>query len=69
MVSWNVRGLNEKEKILRIRSLLRDWKAYVVCLQETKLEFISREVIHNLWGCHHADWTYLGREGHQVGYC
>jgi endonuclease/exonuclease/phosphatase family metal-dependent hydrolase len=42
-------GLIEEEKRLRIRSLLRDWKVDIVCLQETKLEFISSEVIHSLW--------------------
>jgi len=49
-VTWNVRGLNEKEKRLRIRSFIRDWKAKIVCLLETKFEYISREVIHSLWG-------------------
>jgi hypothetical protein len=28
IVSWNVRGLNENEKRLRIRGFLRDWKVY-----------------------------------------
>jgi endonuclease/exonuclease/phosphatase family metal-dependent hydrolase len=47
-VSLNVRGLNEKAKRLRIRSLLRDWKADIVALQEINLEYISREVLHSL---------------------
>lgn len=34
----------------RIRGLLKDWKADIVCLLETKLEYISRDVIHTLWG-------------------
>jgi hypothetical protein len=32
IVSWNVRGLNDEEKRLRIRGLLRDLKANIVCL-------------------------------------
>ncbi len=48
IVSWNVRGLNEKEKSLMIRGLLRDWKADIVCLQDTKMEYIYREVIRSL---------------------
>jgi len=48
IVSWNVRGLNEKEKRLRIRGLFADWKAYIVCLQETKIEYISRAVLQRL---------------------
>jgi len=53
-VSWNVRGLNEKEKSLMIRGLLRDWKADIVCLQDTKMEYIYREVICSLWGSQHV---------------
>jgi exonuclease III len=55
IVSWNVRGLNERNKRMRIRGLLRDWEVDIVCLQETKLEYISREVIKSLWGCQHVD--------------
>ena len=49
-VSWNVRGLNEHDKRLQVRNLIRKWKADIVCLQETKLELINRGVIFSLWG-------------------
>jgi exonuclease III len=52
---WNVSGLNDKDKSLRIRRLLRDWRADIVCLSETKLEYISREEIFYLWGCQPVD--------------
>ena len=45
LLSWNVRGLNEVEKKLQICNLLRSWKADIVCLQETKLEWITRGVV------------------------
>jgi hypothetical protein len=45
---WNVRGLNAIEKRLEIRGLLRDWKADIVCLVETKMAVISREVVRSL---------------------
>jgi exonuclease III len=67
ILSWDVSGLNERDKRLRIRSLLRDWKANIVCLQETKLEFISSVVMHNLWGCQHVDWCYVGSRGALLG--
>jgi exonuclease III len=57
------------EKRLRIRGLLREWKADVICLQEMKLEVISREVIQSLWGGQHVDWCYLVLEGLRVEYC
>ena len=67
IIMWNVRGLNVVDKRLRIRGLLREWKADVVCLQETKLEVISREVIRSLWGGQHVDWCYLGSSGASGG--
>jgi len=50
-----------------IRGLLRDWKASIVCLQETKMEVITREVVRSLWGCHLVDWSYLGTRGASRG--
>jgi hypothetical protein len=46
-----------------IIGLLREWKANIVCLQETKMEVITREVVSSLWGCNHVDWSYLGSRG------
>jgi len=53
--SWNVRGMNELEKRMKIRGLLREWKEDIVCLQETKMQVISREVVHSVWRCVHVD--------------
>jgi hypothetical protein len=50
-----VRGLNAEEKRLRIRGLMSDWKADIVCLEETKMEVITKEVVRSLWGCHFVD--------------
>jgi exonuclease III len=51
IVSWNVRELNEKDKRLRIRGLLKDWNVDILCLLEMKLEYIYGEVIRSLWDC------------------
>jgi exonuclease III len=32
IISWNVRGLNKREKCLTVSNLLRDWKVDIVCL-------------------------------------
>jgi exonuclease III len=63
IVSWNVRGMNEIEKRWKIRRLLREWKADIVCLQETKLEVISREVIRSVWGVYMLIGCIWGRGG------
>jgi hypothetical protein len=55
LLSWNVRGLNEGDKCLRVRNLLREWKVDIVCIQETKLEVMSCSIVRRLWGCHHMD--------------
>jgi exonuclease III len=67
IISWNVRGMNELEKRTKIRGLLREWKADIVCLQETKLELITREMVYSVWGCAYVDWLYLGSRGASGG--
>jgi exonuclease III len=67
LVSWNVRGLNEGSKRLTVRNLLRQWKADLVCLQETKLQSMSRSLIRSLWGGHHVDWLFVGSNGASGG--
>jgi exonuclease III len=56
MKSWNVKGLNEGNKRLRVRDLLKEWKVDIIYFQETKLEVMSCSVVRSLWGCHHVDW-------------
>ena len=59
IISWNVRGLNNPEKHLVVKNLLRDWKCDVVCLLETKLGAMDRSVVGSLWICPHLDWVAL----------
>jgi hypothetical protein len=63
IISWNVRGLNKRKKQLRVSNLLRDWKADIVCLQETKLKGMSRNIVCSLWGRSHVDWCCLDSNG------
>ncbi|KAL4618313.1 hypothetical protein ACB092_06G001100 [Castanea dentata] len=67
LLSWNVRGLNVKEKRLQIRNLLHSWKADIVCLQETKLKWITRGIVQSIWSCPYIDWLYLGSDGASGG--
>jgi exonuclease III len=41
IISWNVRGLNERDKQMRINNLLKLWTMDIVCFQEMKMESIS----------------------------
>ena len=67
IISWNVKGLNEKEKRLKVRNFLRTWRADIVCLQETKFEWVTRGLVRSLWSCPYIDWLYLGSEGASSG--
>jgi exonuclease III len=66
ILSWNVRGLNLVEKRMKIKSLLREWKVDV-CLQETKVQNVTRELVQSLWGCVQVDWCSLGSQGASRG--
>jgi exonuclease III len=48
ILTWNVRGLNESRKRLKIRNLLSKWKVDIACLQETKLELFSNQLVQSL---------------------
>ena len=63
ILSWNVRGLNCPDKRLMVRNLLCQWRVDIVCLQETKLEYISRKDVFSLWGCRYVDWCYVAAYG------
>jgi endonuclease/exonuclease/phosphatase family metal-dependent hydrolase len=60
ILSWNVRGFNENDKRMRTKGLIKNWKADITCLKETKLKFVTREVVRSLWGCLHMDLSFLG---------
>ena len=59
ILSWNVRGLNDCQKRLIVKNLLREWKCDVICLQETELSSIDRQMVGNLWSCPFVDWVAL----------
>lgn len=49
ILSWNVRGLNKKDKRTMVNSLIHKWKADVYCFQETKLEGEVAEIVKQIW--------------------
>ena len=67
ILSWNMRGLNEGFKRLRVRRLLSQWKVDIVCLRETKLEMISTSLVQSLWRCPYAEWCYVASIGASGG--
>ena len=59
MILWNVRGLNDPRKRLVVKNLLREWKCDVVCLQETKIASMDRQLVCSLWSCPYVEWAVL----------
>ena len=49
LVSWNVRGPNSGDKRRFVKSLISNWKADIVCLQESKLEGEIHDIIKDIW--------------------
>lgn len=50
ILSWNIRGLNSPARQQVVRNLVRDLNCTVVCLQETKLDFIDQANFNRLLG-------------------
>jgi hypothetical protein len=67
ILSWNVRGLNDRDKRLRISNLLRLWKVDIVCFQETKLVSILNCLVQSMWGCPYVDWYHVDSRGASGG--
>ena len=69
IVTWNVRGLNNRDKRLRLKNMIKDWRADIFCLQETKLELITAQIVRSLWRCQFVDWMFLGSMGASGEFC
>lgn len=63
IVSWNVKGLNCSRKRKLVRNMIQNWKADVVCLQETKLKGNILEIIKEVWGNKGAEHVPLEASG------
>ncbi|MCI69160.1 cytochrome P450, partial [Trifolium medium] len=50
IVSWNIRRLGGSEKRQEVRQLVGQQKPFLVCIQESKLQFCDAFVCASLWG-------------------
>ncbi len=48
--SWNVRGLNDPSKRSLVKSTLSKFSRSIVCLQETKVETVTRSFLRSFAG-------------------
>lgn len=63
IITWNVRGLNDPNKRKVIKLAVRKWKAHVLCLQETKMNSLSGDIVKSLWGSRWVEWEIMEANG------
>ena len=59
LLSQKVRGLNNPQKRVACKNLLKEWKCDIVCFQESKLFSLNSSFVRNLWGIQFLDWVAL----------
>ncbi|XP_070020674.1 uncharacterized protein [Nicotiana sylvestris] len=67
VLNWNIRGLNDKNKRSIVGSLVREWRADIVCLQQTKMEDIPASMLYQIWGNRWVEWAELKASGTRGG--
>ena len=63
LLSWNVRGANDKDKRKIIKSFIKSQMVDVVCLQETKIKEMTIGLMRSLGVGRHLDWSAVNSRG------
>ena len=67
VLSWNIREANDSEKRKVIKALIKGQKVDVVCLQETKMQEMSKMIVRSLGVGRCLDWKVLNSRGASSG--
>ena len=67
ILSWNVRGANAPDKRKVIKNFLRSYRADLVCLQETKVQEMTIDLVRSLGVVRQLNWKELNAEGSAGG--
>lgn len=59
IISWNVRGLCNREKCCSINQGFINARPDLICLQDTKLRVISNLIVKDIWGSSSSLWLAL----------
>ena len=63
ILSWNVRGVDDRNKMKVIKALIRSQRVDLVCLQETKIQDMSRGIVHSLGVGRFLGWGTMSARG------
>ena len=67
ILSWNVKGINDKDKRKVVKAFLRLQRADLVCLQETKCKLMSNLVVRSLGFGRFVNWGSVHSRGQAGG--
>ena len=67
ILSWNVRGANHCDKRKVIKALIKKNKVDLVCLQETKIQEMTRGIIRSIGVGRFLDWGTVDSRGSAGG--
>ena len=59
IVSWKLRGVNDREKRKLIKDVIKTQKTDLVCLQETKLQEMTSAIVRSLGVGRCLEWGAL----------
>lgn len=67
ILSWNIRGIGNEKKQLKIKKFVKNQCPDVVFLQETKAQLIDKPMIKSLWSSKDIGWSSLDSIGKAGG--
>lgn len=59
ILSWNVQGLNQRARRDALRGIVMTAKAYMVCIQENKLNVIDQSLVNVMFGPQYTTFSFL----------
>lgn len=63
ILSWNVRGLGKKEKLGKLKQLIKQRKMDVLLILETKQKTRTKNFIYSIWGDSECDYAEVDANG------
>lgn len=67
LLSWNVKGLGGFDKRKEVRSLVKDKRPLILCIQETKLQMFDDSVCLSVWDGQSAAFSFRPSQGASEG--
>ena len=67
ILSWNVRGANDSSKRKVIKTFIRNQRADVICIQETKIQAMSDYIARSIGSGRFIEWKAVNAEGASGG--